>query len=206
MSGIDRKITSPCYGPRKLSRLDLMGIRFIDDPTNPTGGGAGGGSEYKAPESQEELNRIIADRLSRERDKFKDYDALKEKAGKYDAAQSNGAGGAGQGGDVTAQLQQFEQRVTAAETTAQQTQQTLAETQAELARKDVALTKGIAAAQLPLLTASTPEELEKQADAILALTRGNGVIPGQGGSGSGDSKTGLDAGRAEWEKRHPKKN
>lgn len=205
MSGIDRKNTSPCYGPRKLSRLDLMGIRFIDDPTNPTGGGAGGGAEYKAPETQEELNRIIADRLSRDREKYKDFDTIKEKAEKYDAAQAAGTTGAGQGGDVTAQLQQFEQRVTAAETTAQQTQQTLAETQAELARKDVALTKGIAAAQLPLLTATTRDELEKQADAILAISRGTGVIPGQGGGG-GDNKSGLDAGRAEWEKRHPKKN
>jgi hypothetical protein len=204
MSGIDRINTSTCHGPRKLSRLDLMGIRFLDDPTNPTGTGAGGG-EYKAPETQEELNRIIADRLSRERDKFKDFDTLKEKAAKYDAAQTAGAPGASQGGDVTERLTEFEQRVSAAEQKASQTEQTLASTQAELARKDVALTKGIGAAQLPLLTASTKEELEKQADAILAITRGTGVIPGQGGGG-GDSKSGLDAGRAEWEKRHPKKN
>lgn len=34
--------------------------------------------------TQAELDAIIADRLKRERDKFSDYDALKEKAGKYD--------------------------------------------------------------------------------------------------------------------------
>jgi hypothetical protein len=205
MSGIATTISPICYGQRKLSRLDLMGIRFLDDPNDPTGGsGAGGGTTYKAPESQEELDRIISDRLGRERDKFKDYDALKTKAEQFDRLQQSGAG-SGQPADVTAQLQQFEQRVTAAETTATQTQTQLTETQTELARKDVALDKGIAKEQLPLLTATTKEELEKQADAILALTRGSGRVPGQGGGG-GNAPSGLDAGRAEWEKRHPKKN
>ncbi|MGG5373520.1 capsid assembly scaffolding protein Gp46 family protein [Enterococcus sp. AZ196] len=34
-------------------------------------------SEFKAIESQEELDRIIQDRLTREREKFSDYDAIK---------------------------------------------------------------------------------------------------------------------------------
>ncbi|PZE66902.1 hypothetical protein [Curtobacterium sp. MCBD17_021] len=209
MSGIATTISPTCYGPRKLSRLDLMGIRFVDDPNDPTGGsGAGGGTGYKAPESQEELDRIITARLQRQEaslnERYKDFDSLKSKAEQFDRLQQSGAG-SGQPADVTAQLQQFEQRVTAAETTATQTQTQLTETQTELARKDVALDKGIAKEQLPLLTATTKEELEKQADAILALTRGSGRVPGQGGGG-GNAPSGLDAGRAEWEKRHPKKN
>lgn len=182
-----------------------MGIRFVNENEggeNNNAGGSGENNQWTPPASQEDLNRIIADRLSRDREKFKDYDALKTKAEQFDRLQQNGAG---QTADVTAQLQQFEQRVTAAETSASQTQEQLTATQTELARKDVALTKGIGKEQLPLLTATTKDELEKQADAILALTRGSGRVPGQGGGG-GDAPSGLDAGRAEWEKRHPKKN
>jgi len=209
MSGIAHTISPTCYGPLKRTRLDLMGIRFVDDPNDPTGGsGAGGGTGYKAPESQEELDRIISARLQRQEtslnERYKDFDSLKSKAEQFDRLQQSGAG-SGQPADVTAQLQQFEQRVTAAETTATQTQTQLTETQTELARKDVALDKGIGKEQLPLLTATTKDELEKQADAILALTRGSGRVPGQGGGG-GNAPSGLDAGRAEWEKRHPKKN
>lgn len=35
--------------------------------------------------TQEEVNGIVADRLRRERDKYTDYDSLKEKAEKFDA-------------------------------------------------------------------------------------------------------------------------
>lgn len=37
--------------------------------------------------TQEEMNAIVADRLGRERAKYADYDSLKEKAEKYDAAE-----------------------------------------------------------------------------------------------------------------------
>jgi hypothetical protein len=39
---------------------------------------------WKPPASQEEFDRIIADRLKRETKKYRDYDALKDKATKYD--------------------------------------------------------------------------------------------------------------------------
>lgn len=38
--------------------------------------------------TQEEVDAIVGDRLKRERAKYADYDALTEKAGKYDAEQS----------------------------------------------------------------------------------------------------------------------
>lgn len=43
--------------------------------------------QWSAPASQDELNRIIEDRLARERKKFSDYDTLKEKAAAHDALQ-----------------------------------------------------------------------------------------------------------------------
>jgi hypothetical protein len=39
---------------------------------------------YTPPETQAEFDRIIADRLKREREKFADYGDLKRKAGEYD--------------------------------------------------------------------------------------------------------------------------
>lgn len=43
-----------------------------------------GGDEFKPITSQDDLNRIIAERISRERSKFSDYADLKAKAEKYD--------------------------------------------------------------------------------------------------------------------------
>jgi len=203
MSGIEQITTSPCFGPRKLSRLDLMGIRFAVDPNEPGGAGAGGGSEYTPPATQEELDRIIGDRLGRERDKFKDYDALKDKASKYDAAQAAGGAGSGQNDDVTQRLSQFEERVTAAERTANETQTELETTRVELVRSQVALDKGIAKDDLILLTATTKEDLEKQADRIVKLNAGSGKIPGQGAGGGSGSGT-VAAGRELFDNKHKK--
>lgn len=47
-------------------------------------GNAPAESTYTPPASQEEFDRIIAARISRERDKFKDYDELKQAKSKYD--------------------------------------------------------------------------------------------------------------------------
>jgi hypothetical protein len=49
-----------------------------------TGGDDKGGSEYKPPASQADLDRIITERLARERSKFADYDDLKTKAAEFD--------------------------------------------------------------------------------------------------------------------------
>lgn len=52
-----------------------------DDTTPTTGADTGGGSgNYTPPATQAELDRIIADRLSRERSKYADYEDLQAKA------------------------------------------------------------------------------------------------------------------------------
>lgn len=60
-------------------------LRFFA-PTDDTG--TGGDSEFKAPESQEELNKLINGAVART---HKQYESLKEKASKWDAheAESN---------------------------------------------------------------------------------------------------------------------
>lgn len=56
----------------------------MSDDTTPTPGAeqGGEGGNYTPPATQAELDRIIADRLSRERQKFADYDELKSAAEK----------------------------------------------------------------------------------------------------------------------------
>jgi hypothetical protein len=102
MSGSNIHHTST-FGPCKLSKLQLMGIRFVENGGDGTGaggdgsgddankgGGAGDGkggdgkSSFTPPSSQDELDRIIATRLSRERANFADYDELKQKAAERD--------------------------------------------------------------------------------------------------------------------------
>lgn len=55
------------------------------------GGGAGtqdaGGAKDQKTFSQDELNRVVEERLARERGKFKDYDDLKKKAGEWEKAE-----------------------------------------------------------------------------------------------------------------------
>jgi len=91
------------YGPCKLTKLDLMGIRFVENGGDGSGAGGEGGdgsggdgaddankgadkTNFTAPASQEELDRIISARLARERaTKFGDYDDLKKKAEELDS-------------------------------------------------------------------------------------------------------------------------
>lgn len=44
--------------------------------------------EFKAPQSQEEFDRLVQKRLQRVEDKYKDYESLKERAGKHDALEA----------------------------------------------------------------------------------------------------------------------
>lgn len=85
------------FGPDFRSKLDLMGIRFGDaggdgggaggdggDGGGDKGGGDGGESSYKAPATQADLDRIVEERLARERKKFEGHDDFKAKAAKWD--------------------------------------------------------------------------------------------------------------------------
>jgi len=51
----------------------------MSDDITPEGG-------FKAIESQDELNRIVGERVKRAEGKYADYDALKTKAGEFDKA------------------------------------------------------------------------------------------------------------------------
>lgn len=56
-------------------------------PTTQADPASGASPAYTPPASQAELDRIIGDRLARERAKFSDYDTVKAKADRLDAAE-----------------------------------------------------------------------------------------------------------------------
>lgn len=104
---------------------------------------------FKAPASQEELDRIIQGRLDRERKRFADYDELRAKAAKLaEIEEAN-----------KTEAEKTAERLAAAEKRA-------AELEAKALRAEVAAAKGVPFA---LLTGSTQEELEAAADALIAF-------------------------------------
>lgn len=121
--------------------------------TNDAGNGGTGneGKEFKAPASQEEFDRMVSDRLTRERAKFADYDALKEKAAKFDEADA-------------ANKTELQKAIERAETAERERDKE----RSESLRSAVALAKGLTASQAKRLVGTTREELEADADVLLA--------------------------------------
>lgn len=105
---------------------------------------------FKAPATQEELDRIIQGRLDRERKKIPtDYEELKAKAQKFTELEEANK----------TEAEKVQARLDAAEKRA-------AELESKALRAEVAAAKGVPTA---LLTGSTQEELEASADALLAF-------------------------------------
>ena len=105
--------------------------------------------EFKAPASQEELDRIIQGRLDRERKRFSDYDDLKARADKLAEIESANQ----------TEAEKVQARLDAAEKRA-------VELESKALRAEVAAAKGVPSV---LLTGSTQEELEASADALLTF-------------------------------------
>lgn len=150
---------------------------------------------FTPPATQADLDRIITDRLTRERAKFEGFDAYKSKAEQFDALKGTVLKAPDAPDDkLTERLLEFETRVTAAEKIA-------TESSVELTRLQVATDKGITKDDLVLLTATTKEALEAQADRIVRLNAGSGRVPGQGGRDTGPLTGTVASGRELFESR-----
>lgn len=138
-----------------------------DENDAPKGGDDGAtGAGFKPIESQDALDRIIGERVARERAKFADYADLKTKAEQFDAAQDA----------AKSDLQKALDRATAAETE-RDTLRTTA------LRTEVGAAKGLTVEQAARLVGATREELEADADALLAAFKPTGT-PGTPPPGS----------------------
>jgi hypothetical protein len=129
--------------------------------TNPQGteGGTvesngGGESGYTPPASQADLDRIITERLGRERAKYADYDDLKSKAERLDELEA----------EKQTDIEKLQRRAEEAERLAAEREAALTKTQFESMKSDVAREKGVPVAGL---TGTTREELEASADELV---------------------------------------
>lgn len=110
--------------------------------------------------TQADLDRILADRLKRESAKYADYDDLKAKAEKFAELEDKDKSEAAKLAD----------KLTKAESKA-------AEAEAKALRFEVAADKGIPAT---LLTGLTREEMESNADALIAFKGDEAAADGDG--------------------------
>ena len=132
-------------------------------------------SAYHAPATQDELNRIIESRLKRERAKYADYDACKEKADKFDK--------------VSEELQELKQR--AAEITEKNAALERA-AELEAVKTKVSNETGVPA---NLLTAADEEGLAKQAEEIRAFATRASASPYVGSDGRSGKAAATNAQR-----------
>lgn len=124
--------------------------------------------------TQEEVNNIIAERLNRDRAKYADYETLKEKAAKFDAAEEASK----------TELQKATEKADALEKELASMKKTQ-----ELAdiRSKVSTETGV---PVHLLTAETEEACKAQAEAIKAFAAPKGYpVVRDGGEVGGTSQT-----------------
>lgn len=114
-------------------------------PTEPTADE----KPFAAPQSQDDLNKIIEARLARERAKFADYNELKSAADRLAEIEAANK----------SETEKTAERLAAAEKRA-------AELEAQALRAEVANEKGVPA---KLLAGATREELEAAADELIAF-------------------------------------
>ncbi len=146
--------------------------------STPDNGGA-------APKTftQAEMDTIIAERLNREREKYKDFDALKEKAAKLDEMEAKNKSDLEKANDKATKLEKELESMKKADSI-------------RAIREKVAKEKGIPA---NLLNADTEEACTAQADAILEF-KGTGSYPSvqDGGEAHGDQKSSTAQQFADW--------
>lgn len=144
---------------------------------NGSGSGAGsgtGGGERTF--SQTEVDRIIGDRLAREREKYGDYEDLRAKATKLDELEDAKKSDEQK---LLERIEAAEKRVTEAESRAQKSD-------LQLMRARVGAAKGLSPALAARLAGTTEEEITADADDLLASMASSAAAAGDGnGSGSG---------------------
>lgn len=109
-----------------------------------------GGTAEQQTFSQEEVNKIVGERLAREREKYSDYDVLKKKAAAFDEAEEA----------QKSELQKEKDRALALEAELNGLKK---KDEVRLIRESVAKESGVPA---HLLTGETEEECKSQAEAI----------------------------------------
>lgn len=143
-----------------------------DGSNTNTGAGGGSGSGGEKTFTQDEVNRIVEERLKRERSKFSDYDDLKAKAAEADKSKS----------DV--------QKLTEA---VDQLKNDLGEERKQSKRSEVARRTGLSMAKVERLQGDTVDEMLADAEKVFDVKPDQNE-PGKGGdtgNGGGQQQNGA---------------
>ena len=139
----------------------------MTEVTEPVVEAEGGNSGWTPPATQDELNRIIADRITREKAKYADYADLKTKASEFDKLADA----------QKTETQRALERAEAAE-------RALAESQSAALRLSVIARHGIPAEYQEFVSGGSEDELEARATKVKAMfaTAGqtNLIVPAEG--------------------------
>ena len=150
----------------------------MSDENAPEGANGGNNDGWTPPASQDELNRIIAERVAREKAKYSDYADLKAKASKFeelDAASKS-------------ELQRATER-------AEQAERERDAVRAETLRLSIIAKHQIPADYHEFISGETEEDLEAKAQKVLSLIDSSKpdpfpkADPSQGARGAGKSTT-----------------
>jgi hypothetical protein len=146
---------------------------------------------WTPPTSQEELDRIISDRLTRERGKYADYDDLKAKAAKWEQAEDA----------AKTEAQRALERAEKAERALKDKQdaEALAALRTEVA--DAKQQDGLPLGAADLLVGVTREELEASADRLITVF---GAAAKKGAAGPYVPSEGKPADSVRADKRSPR--
>lgn len=185
-------------------------LRYAEGDDGGSGGSGSGDKGWTPPASQEEFNRIIQERVGRERSKYGDYSDLKAKADRLDQIEQQGQS---ETQKLTAERDSWKSKAEALQR--QFDRQNLA--------KQVAREKKID--DPDLLVGDTEEEMKAFADKLLAFRgpkgdeEGNnneqqqqnggrkpGYVPTAGTGGAAPTKTGVSAGRDWFAETHKQKS
>lgn len=210
------------FGQLILDRHPFLRFNAPGDGGDGGGGngsGDGGNNGYTPPATQEELDKIITARTARaekkaredEAAKFKDYNDLKAKADQFDAAQAK------QGEPKTAnektqkELEDLRKQLDDVKAQGDQDRQALIAERTQSALNKALEGRTLKPSALTADRSSFVKDGKVDADAIKEWAEEHSTenpvekkrIPGQG-ERNGDV-TGLEAGRAAYERRHPQK-
>lgn len=138
--------------------------------------------------SESEVNRIVQERLAREREKFADYDDLKSKAEKLNELEAANQ----------SELEKAIARADAAEKAAQEAAEARKKAEFEALRVRVAGEKGVPANLVKYITGDSQEAIEAAAEELAAVQPQpqQGYVPTAGTGGSAPDHEGDAAERA----------
>jgi len=125
--------------------------------------------------TQDDLDRVVAERLSRERAKFADYEDIKAKAAKFDQLEA----------EKQTEQEKLASQIKDAEQKRVDAENTVVSLQGTVLKYQIAAEKGLDLKAAARLTGTTREEIEADADAFKAsfAPASTGQVPGVGNTG-----------------------